>query len=364
MKNYLFFMAVFFVLAGGCDDSSSNSNNATNNSTNNVTNNSTNNTTNNATNNVTNNATNNSTNNTTNNNTGSGALVGGCQIFPADNPWNTDISEYPLHENSDNFINSIGSESYLHPDFGTEWDGAPIGIPFMLVDATTPLSFVDFEYSSESDAGPYPIPESPLIEGGDLSTGDRHIIMLDTDTCTLYELYYAWPPGSSENSGETWYAGSGAIFDLSDNGLRPDGWTSADAAGLPILPGLIRYEETMVDGEINHAIRFTVSSSQAGYIHPATHFASSNTSTDVPPMGLRLRLKQDFDINGFNPTVQVILRALKKYGMIVADNGSNWYLSGEPDSRWNDEDLSELRNVPGNAFEVVYTGEILTTTAK
>ncbi|MBU1221557.1 hypothetical protein KKF34_19550 [Myxococcota bacterium] len=291
-------------------------------------------------------------------------LLGGCEILPADNPWNTDISAYPVHDNSDNFIASIGANGHLHPDFGTVWEGAPIGIPYVLVSNETQLSTVDFEYADESDAGPYPIPDNPPIEGGNDSDGDRHILMLNTDTCTLYELYYAWPPGSSENPSSDWYAGSGAIFDLSSNDLRPDGWTSADAAGLPILPGLVRYEETVIEGEIRHAIRFTVSQSQAGYIHPATHFASSSTDPNRPPMGLRLRLKSDFDISGFNPTVQVILTALKKYGMIVADNGSNWYLSGSPDSRWNDEDLSELGQIPGNAFEVVYTGDILTTTSK
>ncbi|MBU1241536.1 hypothetical protein KKF84_17150 [Myxococcota bacterium] len=285
----------------------------------------------------------------------------GCTIFPGDNPWNEDISSLGVHPNSDNYIASIGLDGHMHADFGTTWEGVPNGIPFVVVNSTTPLRDVAFMYDDESDAGPYPIPDGAPIEGGPQGDGDRHVLMLDNDACMLYELYYAWPPGDGENpSDEIWYAGSGAIFDLSTNTLRPNGWTSADAAGLPIFPGLVRYEEVAA-GAIHHALRFTVSSSQRAYMHPATHYASSNTDPDLPPMGLRLRLKADFDISGFSTTVQVILTALKTYGMFVADNGSNWYLSGSPNENWDDDALHELHNVPGSAFEVVDTGEELIT---
>ncbi len=294
---------------------------------------------------------------------GSGDDGGGpptCSILPADNPWNTDISGYPVHANSDAFIASIGAGGSLHADFGTVWAGAPNGIPYVEVDANTPLQAVEFMYSDESDPGPYPIPADAPIEGGPDGDGDRHILMLDRQACTLYELYYAWPPGQGENPHQDrWYAGSGAIFDLTTNDLRPDYWTSADAAGLPIFPGLVRYEEAVEQGQINHALRFTIVDSQRGFIHPATHFASNSDDPDRPPMGLRLRLKAGYDISGFSPEIQVILQALKTYGMFVADNGSDWYISGAPDPRWNDDHLHELGDVPGSAFEVVDTGPII-----
>ena len=275
------------------------------------------------------------------------------RLFPATNPWNTDISAYPLHPLSGSFIASIGSLGKLHPDFGTVWDGAPNGIPYIVVPGNQPRVSVSFDYSDESDPGPYPIPPDAPIEGGPASTGDRHVLILDAAHSKLYELYDA------HNLGSSWHAGSGAIFNLTSNLLRPEGWTSADAAGLPILPGLVRYDEVAA-GVINHALRFTVSSTQRGYVHPATHYASSNTNPNLPPMGLRLRLKASYDISGFPASVQVILRALKKYGMIVADNGSSWYISGAPDPRWNDDELHTLSQVPGSAFEAVDTGPILT----
>ena len=258
-----------------------------------------------------------------------------------------------MHPLSGNFIASIGSLGRLHPDFGTVWNGAPNGIPYIVIPGDQPLVPVSFDYADESDPGPYPIPSNAPIEGGADSTGDRHVLILDPAHLRLYELYDA------HNLGSSWSAGSGAVFNLTSNLLRPDGWTSADAAGLPILPGLVRYDE-VAGGVIDHALRFTVSSTQRGYIHPATHYASSNTNPSLPPMGLRLRLKAGYDISGFPASVQVILRALKKYGMIVADNGSSWYISGAPDPRWNDDELHTLSQVPGSAFEAVYTGATIT----
>jgi hypothetical protein len=281
--------------------------------------------------------------------------VSALQVFPADNPWNQDISAFPVHAKSANYLSSIGLDRGLHPDFGTVWEGAPIGIPYNVVDSSTPRVDVSFDYADESDAGPYPIPTGVQIEGGPNSDGDRHVLLVDPVQKKLYELFYAYPQEDG-----TWTAGSGAIWDLTSNAMRPAGWTSADAAGLPIFPGLVRYDEVVEQGEISHAIRFTVSRTQHAYIAPASHLASSYTDPDLPPMGLRVRLKADFDISGFSPHVQVILRAMKKYGMIVADNGSSWYVSGAPDSRWDDDELHELGSVHGRDFEVVETGEIVT----
>jgi hypothetical protein len=283
-----------------------------------------------------------------------------CTIFPSDNPWNTDISGYPVHPNSAAYVDFIGATKFLHPDFGTFWNSAPIGFPYVVVPADQPLVPVAFLYADESDPGPYPIPPNPPIEGGSDSTGDRHILMLGLERCQLHELYYAWPPGSSGDPyTDRWYAGSGAIFDLRSNALRPDGWTSADAAGLPILPALVRHDEVVEQGVIRHALRFTVRATQQGYIHPATHYASSSTDPTRPPMGLRLRMKASYSCSAYSSEVQVICTALKKYGMFVADNGSDWYVSGAHDPRWNDDRLGDLKQVPGSAFEAVYTGEIL-----
>lgn len=276
------------------------------------------------------------------------------RIFPSDNPWNQDISTLPVHPNSANYLDSMGLNTGLHPDFGTVWEGAPIGIPYVVVGGDQPKVQVSFDYANQSDPGPYPIPPNPPIEGGADSDGDRHIIVIDRDNQLLYELFYAYPSDGG------WTAGSGAIFDLNSNALRPAGWTSADAAGLPIFPGLARYDEIVEQGELNHALRFTVAHTQRAYISPARHYASDSTDPNHAPMGLRVRLKADFDVSPFPPPVQVILRGLKRYGMFVADNGSNWYITGAPDSRWNDEELSTLGDVKGHDFEVVYTGNPVT----
>ena len=245
------------------------------------------------------------------------------RLFPTDNPWNTDISAYPVHQMSSQFIAGIGAGGHLHPDFGTVWNGAPNGIPYVVVPGNQPRVPVTFYYEDESDPGPYPIPADAPIEGGANGTGDRHVLILDAAHRVLYELYDAHP------AGDHWEAGSGAIFDLTSNALRPETWTSADAAGLPMLPGLVRYDE-VATGEITHALRFTVSRTQRAYIHPATHYASPSDDASLPLMGLRLRLRADYDISDYPAKVQVILRALKKYGMIVADNGASWYISGAP----------------------------------
>lgn len=277
-------------------------------------------------------------------------VISGCQIFPPDNPWNQDISQLPVHPNSANYIASIGLSATLHPDFG---GGGVYGIPFVVVpqgQTRVPINFTD--YGDESDPGPYPVPPDAPVEGGNDSNGDRHVIVLEAGECKLFELYRAFYRGPG------WDAASGAIFDLNSNALRPDYWTSADAAGLAILPGLVRYDEVAA-GAIKHAVRFTVSRTQRGFIHPATHFASSSTDPNLPPMGLRVRLKASYDISRFNGQARVILEALKKYGMMVADNGSNWYITGAADPRWDDTDLRQLKSVPGSAFEAVYTGEII-----
>lgn len=287
---------------------------------------------------------------------GAGASLGGRRPFPDDNPWNTRIDGEPVDPNSDALIASIGLDRTLHPDFGADWNGGPFGIPYVVVTGSQPRVNVTFDYADESDPGPYPIPPDAPIEGGPQSTGDRHVLVLDRDNWRLYELFSAYRvPGTND-----WTAGSGAIFDLSSNALRPAGWTSADAAGLPILPGLVRYDEVVEQGVIRHALRFTVSRSRRAYVAPARHFASSLTDPNLPPMGMRVRLKASYDISGFPPSARVILQALKTYGMIVADNGSNWYISGAPDARWNDAELNTLKAVPGRAFEVVRMGSVVT----
>lgn len=280
---------------------------------------------------------------------------GDCTIFPADNPWNQDISGLPVHENSAAIIASIGLDTGMHADFGTEWEGAPIGIPYVEVPADQPTVPVTFEYADESDPGPYPVPPDAPIEGGPDSDGDRHVLMLDRAACRLYELYAAYP----QDGGASWSAGSGAIFDLRSNALRPAGWTSADAAGLPIFPGLVRYDEVVEQGVIEHALRFTVSNSRSAYIPPATHAAADDASEDLPPMGLRVRMRADYDCSGLASEIQVVCAALKTYGMFVADNGSDWYLSGAPDPRWNDDALHDIDGITGAAFEVVYTGDAI-----
>ncbi len=279
----------------------------------------------------------------------------GCQVFPADNPWNTNVTGFAVHPRSDDYVNTMGRSDHMHPDFGTVFDGAPIGIPFVAVGDSTTRVPVTFDFDDESDPGPYPIPPDAPIEGGAQSDGDRHVIAVDTDNCVLYELYYAFP----QNGGASWTAGSGAIFDLGSNALRPDGFTSADAAGLPIFAGLVRYEEVVERGVIPHALRATASQTQNAFIHPATHGASSSTDPTRPPMGLRFRMKASYDCSGYSNEVQVICTALKTYGMFIADNGSDWFLSGAPDPRWSDDNLRDLRDIPGDAFEAVDTGAII-----
>jgi hypothetical protein len=241
----------------------------------------------------------------------------------------------------------------MHADFGSgTWNGGPIGIPFVKVPGTQAKYPATFLYADESDTGPYAVPLNAPIEGGSNSTGDRHAIAVDTDNCILYELYRAFP-GSG-----TWSGDSGAIYNLKSNALRPSGWTSADAAGLPIMPGLARYDEVAA-GEIRHALRFTVPQTQRAFVWPARHYASSLTDPKYPPMGVRFRLKASFDISTYPADVQVILRALKKYGMMIADNGSAWYLSGAPDDRWNNDNLSRLRGVTGANFEAVDVSSLM-----
>ncbi len=288
---------------------------------------------------------------------GPGASLHGKELFPADNPWNQNISTMPVDPNSDNLIVGIGLNTGLHPDFGTVYNGAPNGIPYVVVSGSQPLVPINYTaYGNQSDPGPYPVPPNAPIEGGPNATGDRHVLVIDRDHWKLFELYYAVPV----NGGASWNADSGAIFDLNSNALRPAGWTSADAAGLPIFPGLVRYDEVVEQGEIRHALRFTVRFTRRAYVSPARHFASSNTSPNLPPMGMRVRLKASFDISGYSPRIQVILRALKNYGMFVADNGSDWYISGAPDPRWNDSELATLSSIKGASFEVVQMGAIVT----
>jgi hypothetical protein len=271
-------------------------------------------------------------------------------VFPADNEWNRDISAEPVDPNSTNLIASCGATRSLHPDFGTVYDGVPWGIPYVAVHGNTQKQVtVSFDYADESDPGPYPIPKSALIEGGAASTGDRHVLVVDVDHWKLYELFDARPV----NGGAQWTAGSGAIFDLGSNALRPAGWTSADAAGLPIFPGLVRYDEAVIKGVITHAIRFTCPATRRAYLYPSRHYASSNTAPNLPPMGMRVRLKAGVDISGFPPEVRVILTALKKYGMLLADNGGGFFVSGAPDLRWNDADIDTMKRIKGSDFEVV-----------
>jgi hypothetical protein len=279
-----------------------------------------------------------------------------CPVFPADNIWNTPIDTLPVDPRSDAYIASIGPDTGLHPDFGSGlYEGQPLGIPFVRVPGDQPLVPVVFtEAPDESDPGPYPIPTDAAIEGGSCGDGDRHVLVVQDETCLLFELYNATPlPDCS------WEAGSGARFDLRSNELRPESWTSADAAGTAILPGLVRYEE-IAAGAIDHALRFTASRTQAAYVWPARHEASDIVDPDVPPMGQRFRLKASVDVTGFSPTNQIILRALQTYGMILADNGSDWFLSGAPDIRWDNVDLHALQErILGSDFEAVDVSSLM-----
>ena len=276
-------------------------------------------------------------------------VVAGCPVLPSDNIWNRAVDTLPVDANSATYISAIGATTHFHADFGSgTWDGFPIGIPYNVVGTGQTKSSVIFDWPDESDAGPYPIPASPLIEGDPNGGGDRHLLIVDSSTCKLYELYAA------HKSGGKWYAGSGAIYDLNSNALRPDTWTSADAAGLPMLPGLARYEEVAA-GVIRHALRFTANNSAAAYIWPARHQAPYNTKAGSPPMGQRFRLKASFNVAQFQPWPQayVLAVAMQKYGLILADNGSSWYVSGAPNSGWDNDVLHKLDVIQGSDFEAV-----------
>ena len=285
--------------------------------------------------------------------------LGRCPGFPPDSAgyvgWGESVAGLQPDPNSTNYINRILADGgdFLHADFG---GGGDYGIPYVTVPGTEPAVPVNFtDYGDESDPGPYRTPLGAPIEGGASSDGDRHVLSIDRDNCILYEMYRAFPRSNR------WDAGSGAVWDLRSSALRPAGWTSADAAGLPIFPGLVRYDE-IAAGHIDHALRVTFDMTQKGYILPATHWASSDTNANRPPMGLRLRLKANYDISGFTGQSRVILEALETYGLIVADNGSNWFITGAADSRFDDDDLDQLKTVPGSAFEVVDTGDVCTGT--
>ncbi len=277
-----------------------------------------------------------------------------CRLFPRDNPWNQRVDRLPVASSSAAIVRSIGLDRYVHADFGSgTYNGGPIGIPFTTVSRRQSRVPVGFEYADESDRGPYPIPRGAPIEGGSNSDGDRHVIVVDRDRCRLYELYAARPVAG----GNSWTAGSGAIWNLRSNRLRPRGWTSADAAGLPILPGLARFEE-LRRGGIDHALRFTASRTRKAFLYPARHFASDLTSPELPAMGQRVRLKKSFQTSGFPPQSRAVLKALKRYGMILADNGAPWFVSGAPSRGWDNDDLHQLQRVHGSDFEVVDTSSL------
>jgi hypothetical protein len=275
--------------------------------------------------------------------------LGRCRIFPADNVWNRDISQEPVDPQSDRYMRAMNADKeHLHPDFGSN---PAYGIPWFTVARRAPRAKMQFKYDEESDPGPYPFPADAPVEGGPDADGDRHVIAIDRDECKLYEGFNCWFQDTA------WACESGAVFDLGSNKLRPLGWTSADAAGLPIFPGLVRRDE-VVSGEIKHALRFTVRRTQRAYVFPATHFASPHRDPNLPPLGLRVRLKQGFDLAPYSGHARVILTALKRYGMILADNGADWFVSGEANPRWEDAQLDMLKRVPASAFEVVRLGKI------
>ena len=275
-----------------------------------------------------------------------------CAVFPASNAWNQRVDKLPVAADSAQLIGSIGLDSAVHADFGSgTWDGGPIGIPFDVVSKKTPRSRVSFEYADESNRVRYPIPRHVHIEGGSRSTGDRHAILVDRSSCRLYELY------DLRHTTHGWTAGSGAVWSLRSNHLRPAGWTSADAAGLPIFPGLARWDEA-ARGTIDHALRFTASQTHRAYVYPARHYASSSNDPSLPPMGLRVRLKASVNVAAFPPQARVVLTALQRYGMILADNGSPWYISGAPDRHWSNDQLHTLGRLTGADFEVVDTSSL------
>jgi hypothetical protein len=275
-----------------------------------------------------------------------------CAIFPKTNVWNKRVDRLPVAANSAGIIQSIGADRGLKADFGSGlWEGAPIGIPITVVGRRQPKTRVAFEYADESDRVAYPIPRNVAIEGGRHSDGDRHALIVDRDSCKLYEVFALYPRGRG------WRAGSGAVWNLRSNRLRPAGWTSADAAGLPILPGLARYDEVR-RGVIDHALRFTVRRTRRAYVYPARHFASSSNDPNLPPMGLRVRLKASFDASGFPRQSRIVLTALKRFGMMVSDNGSDWFITGAPSPGWRNDDLRSLARVRGSDFEVVDTSTL------
>ncbi len=279
---------------------------------------------------------------------------GTCPIFPANNIWHADVSHLPVLSSSAAYVASIGTSAKVHPDFGAGvYDGGPIGIPITPVPAGQAGVKVTFQYAGESDPGPYPIPRGAKIEGGSNSSGDRHIILYDSARCRSYELFAARP-----NSDGTWRAGSGAVFDLRGNTMRPKGWTSADAAGLSILAGLVRYDE-VASGRISHAIRVTAPTTRNTYVWPATHAASDSSSATLPPMGLRLRLKSTVDISRLPTQARIVAQAMKTYGVVLADNGSPWFISGEPDDRWSNDALHALGGLSGASFEAVNVSALM-----
>jgi hypothetical protein len=283
--------------------------------------------------------------------------AGSCTILPANDVWHADVSRLPVLAKSATYVSSIGASATVHADFGSGlYQGAPIGIPITTVSATQAKTRVTFQYASESDKGPYPIPRTAAIEGGPSSAGDRHVILYDPAHCMDYELYAAYPHGTG------WTAGSGAIFDLASNKLRPAGWTSADAAGLPILPGLVTWAD-MKSGHIDHAIRVTVPRTQAAYVWPARHQASSSGDSSLPPMGLRLRLKASVDISHLPSQAHIVAAAMKKYGVIVADNGSPWFISGAPDAHFDNDALHALGSLTGTDFEAIDESSLMVSSS-
>jgi hypothetical protein len=286
---------------------------------------------------------------------GQSPTVGTCPVFPADNIWNTRVDHLPVSPNTAAWVNTIGATTPTHPDFGAFYNGAPNGIPYITVPGNQTKYPATFQYQSESDPGPYAIPLTAPIEGGPNGDGDRHTLAVDTGHCILYELFSAYP----STTPPSWSAGSGLIMSLTSDALRPAGWTSTDAAGLPIFPGLVRYDEVFQQGEIRHAIRFTVPQTQRAYVWPARHFASYLTSSEYPPMGARFRLTASFDISWYPPEVQIIMTAMKKYGIILADNGSPWFISGVPDDRWNDSSLHWLTTIKGAQWEAVDSSPLM-----
>ncbi len=289
--------------------------------------------------------------------TGPNADLGGMRLLPADDEWNRDVSRDAVDPASDAIIASIGRDKGLHEDFGVVWKGQPGGIPYYVVGRDQPGVPIQFgEGREESDPGPYPIPADVMIEGGPAAKGDRHVLVFDKDNGKLYELFSAYPV----DGGKSWKAYSGAVFDLRSPKPRPQGWTSADAAGLPILPGLARYDEIGGAKKLTHALRFTVTKSRRAYVAPATHFASPHRDANLPPMGMRVRLRADYDLSRFTGSARVILEGLKTYGMILADNGGDWFISGAPDERWVHDELVQIRKVKGRDLEVVKMGPLTT----